>query len=425
VGGAVRDLILRRPTGDWDVSTDATPQQVSSIFRKVIPTGMKHGTVTVIINSTKVEVTTFRIEGKYSDGRRPDSVRYASDIREDVKRRDFTISAMAYDPLSDEFIDEFGGLKDLRCKVIRTVGDPVERFEEDGLRPLRAIRLATVMEFNIDKDTLEAIRPSIGTFRKVAPERVREEIVKMLLADKPSAGIEVMRDTGLLDEIIPELCEGIGVDQPIQYHKYDCYTHSLKCLDLSSGDPIFRFAVLMHDVGKPRSRIKKGTEYRFYGHENIGAEMTKDVMERLRFSKENINFVTILIRNHMFNYEDSWSDAAIRRFIRRIGTENIESLFALRIADAKGSGIPIDERLEKIEQLRKRIVKVLDQQMALKVTDLDIDGHQVMKILNIPPGKKVGRALNYLLEVVTENPELNKFEELRQILLNLPEEELG
>lgn len=411
VGGCIRDLLLSLVVNEWDITTSAKPQEVSQLFKKVVPTGIEYGTVTVLLDDQTYEVTTFRSDEKYVDGRHPDNVVFTDDIHQDLSRRDFTINAFAYDPAKDEFIDDFKGQSDLKKKLIRTVGSAIDRFSEDGLRSVRACRFAAKLEFAIEKKTLAAIPKTINITKKVAPERIHDEVVKMLSAKKPSIGLELMRKSGLLKIIIPELEDCFGVEQPRQFHKYDVYWHSLHSCDAAPKDNIIlRLAALLHDISKPPCKV----DFTFYNHDKMGAATAEKVLKRLKFSNNEIKQVTNLISHHMFNYTSDWSDAAVRRFIRRIGgVANVSDLFALRLADTKAMEKEIDSGY--LIELQKRIDKIIEEEHALDVSDLKVDGQDVMKALNISPGPKVGQVLHFLLEKVLDDPKLNN----REILLKL------
>jgi poly(A) polymerase/tRNA nucleotidyltransferase (CCA-adding enzyme) len=411
VGGGIRDLLLGRKPGLWDLATDATPDQVIRLFKKVIPTGIEFGTVTVLENNVPYEITTFRSDQRYADGRHPSNVTFSRDLKADLSRRDFTINAIAYDPITGELVDEYGGRKDLKKKTIRTVGDPLERFSEDGLRPLRACRFAAILGFDIEKKTLEAIPKCLETAKKVSMERVHDELMKMLEADRPSIGIHLMKRSGLLSIYIPELEAGVGIEQPKPFHKDDVYWHDLHtCDEVSRQKPVLRLAALLHDVAKPQCKV----DMTFYDHDNIGTEMAFNIMKRLKFSNEHIEYVASIIRNHMFNYTSEWSGAAIRRFIRRVGITRLDDLFELRRADVKAMGRSVEEGHPR--ELRRRIKKIIDDQNALHIKDLKVDGNDVMKELNIGPGPRVGEILEALLEKVLDNPELNTKAKLIELI---------
>jgi len=402
VGGGIRDLILKLKPKVWDLTTDARPDQVTKLFKKVIPTGIKYGTVTVIINKIPYEITTFRSDERYFDGRHPSSVTFSKDINKDLSRRDFTINTIAYDPTTKELVDIYGGQKDIKLKLIRAVGNPVERFMEDGLRPVRACRFAAKLNFKIEKKTLDAIPKCLKIAKKVSPERVHDELLRMLTSDRPSIGIDMMRKSGLLSIYIPELLKGVGVKQPKPFHKDDVYWHDLYTCDaVSKEKPILRLAALFHDIAKPQCKVG----FTFYNHETKGAEMAQKIMKRLKFSNAHIEYVTNIIKHHMFNYSREWSDSAIRRFIKRVGLNYTDDIFDLRIADIKAMGRRVEPGHPR--GLRNRIKKVLREQDALHIKDLAVNGNDVMKKLRIKPGPEVGEILDKLLDKVLDNPKLN------------------
>jgi tRNA nucleotidyltransferase (CCA-adding enzyme) len=431
VGGGVRDLLLGRVPADFDVATDAHPERVMQLFgaRFAIPTGLQHGTVTVLTEPQSapgdqparrhVEVTTFRGEGAYLDGRRPSSVTYVSSLEEDLGRRDFTMNAVAYDPVSGVLTDPHGGREDLRRLLIRAVGDPVQRFREDGLRPMRAVRLATQLELDIDPPTLAAIPVTLGVFRRVSAERIRDELLKLLGAPRPSRGIELLRGTGLLGEVLPELLESLGVEQN-RFHKHDVYVHTLATVDATPGDAITRLGALLHDIGKPRARQPGAAagEHTFYGHEEIGARVADAVARRLKLANADRERVVALVAHHMFFYTPDWSDGTVRRFVRRVGSELLPSLFALRHGDVVARGFGEDPRVE-LAPLEGRIAQVAAADAVLRVADLAIGGRDVMRILGIGPGPRVGRLLEALLERVVDDASLNEPARLEALLREL------
>ncbi|HSV55983.1 MAG TPA: CCA tRNA nucleotidyltransferase [Magnetospirillaceae bacterium] len=413
VGGAVRDMLLGKKVSDWDVATDAPAAEVFSMFPRVIRTGIRHGTVTVLWRGLSIETTTFRTDGDYGDGRRPDSVTYTADIREDLRRRDFTINSIAYNIDTGELLDPHQGRADLGSAVVRAIGDPAERFAEDGLRSLRAVRFASQLGFRIDGSTLEAIPRALDTFRKVSVERVRDELVKILLSPRPSLGLELLSETGLLPEILPELSDGRGVEQK-GFHRFDVMRHSFLSCDGASARIELRLAALLHDIGKPATR-SEGLDGQptFHRHEEESALRTEEALRRLRFPNAVIAAVTHLVRNHMFSYDASWSDAAVRRFLVRTGPENLEDLLSLRMADAYGTtGLRPDPR--SMEPLRSRAEKLLKHSQALSVRDLAVGGEELAS-LGVPRGPVMGRILAELLETVLDDPELNTPDRLLDI----------
>lgn len=413
VGGSVRDLILGHSVLDFDFATNARPADVLKLFRRTVPTGIKHGTVTVLLGGHSFEVTTYRSDGKYADGRHPEEVRFSDTLEEDVHRRDFTVNGLAYEVMKGEIIDLVHGMEDLQLRIIRTIGNPLERFAEDGLRPYRACRFAAKLGFTIEEATFAAIKQSLAVSAKVSAERVRDELMKMMEAEKPSVGIEYMKDAGLLELCLPELAQCVGVEQN-KYHLYDIYYHSIYSCDAVPREyPLIRLAALLHDVGKvPTRNTGSDGDYTFYNHEVVGSRMVKRIMKRLKFSNEDAAAVINMVSNHMFHYTSEWTDGAVRRFMRKVGVENLEDLFILRRADREGNGLR-GGLPAPIRELKKRIEKVIEDENAITVKDLDINGYVVMEEFSIQPGPMVGKILNHLLELVLDDPEMNK----REILL--------
>jgi tRNA nucleotidyltransferase (CCA-adding enzyme) len=427
VGGAVRDLLRGAAAKDFDVATSAQPADVTRIFgrKRTIPTGEKHGTVTVLTERAgqkeHVEVTTYRGEGAYSDGRRPDAVVFVRTLDEDLKRRDFTMNAIAYDPLGDALVDPYGGQRDLAARVIRAVGDPLERFLEDGLRAMRAVRFAAQLEFAIDPPTERAIPDAIDVFRKVSAERVRDELLKILGARKPSIGLELMRTTGLLGATIPELLEGVGMHQN-RFHAHDVWHHTLAAVDATevTGDPpwLVRFAALLHDVAKPRTAAPKEdspSENTFYRHESVGAAMAEEICRRLKLANNERDTIVNLVGNHMFWYTPEWSDGTVRRFISRVGVEHLDALFALRAGDVRARGHAEEPGVE-IDELEARVAEEIRKESALKITDLAVGGADVMEVLGCKPGPIIGDVLRALLERVLDDTSLNERDTLRALI---------
>ncbi len=416
VGGCVRDELLREgagaagaPRGDWDIATSALPEQVTTLFRRVIPTGIQHGTVTVLMREGQYEVTTLRGETSYTDGRRPDAVYFVDDIKDDLARRDFTINAIAYDVLEDRLIDPFDGMRDLQQHVLRAVGKAAERFAEDGLRVLRAARFVATLEVELEPETARAIAPSLDSYRKVSAERIRDEWLKTMKAQRPSRAFGVMKDHGLLAITAPELLESVGCAQN-RYHAYDVWGHAMACLDAAPGAPVLRVAALLHDVGKPRSRAfsDKTNDYTFYEHERIGAEMVEPLLSRLRFSNEERQHITALVRHHLICYDQTWSDAAVRRWLRRVTPELLPDLYQLNEADVLGKGRDVTADLENLEALKLHVERVLAAGAALTTRDLAVDGRVLMQELGIQPGPDLGRILRALLDEVVEDPSKNQ-----------------
>jgi tRNA nucleotidyltransferase (CCA-adding enzyme) len=424
VGGCVRDMLRGKESNDWDVCTDARPAELMKTFPRAIPTGIEHGTVTVVVNKVHYEVTTLRGESAYSDGRRPDAVEFVDDITADLARRDFTVNAIAVDPLDGKVIDPWNGRADLARRVIRAVGDAHERFSEDGLRVLRAARFVATLEMELDDATERAIEPTLGTFRKVSLERVRDEWVKTMKAARPSRAFEVMRRTGILGVTCPELLEGVGMDQN-KWHAYDVWRHGMECLDACEGDAILRISALLHDVGKPRTRAwsDKTSDWTFYDHDVVGAEIAAPIATRLRFSNEERARIVDLVRHHLFHYSSDWTDAAVRRWMKRVGTERIEDLYRLNSADVRAKGKDASEDLASLEALKAHVARVVAAGAALQVRDLAINGRDLITELGMKPGPMLGKVLEALLELVLADPALNEREALlraaREIVASL------
>jgi len=403
VGGAIRNSMLGCKANDWDVATDATPDSIHDLFPEMTSFNLKHGTVTLVFEGRHFEVTTFRgTEG------------FSSCIEEDLAHRDFTINAMAYDIIHKRIIDPFGGQRDIEGKVVRAVLNPLERFQEDPLRMMRAIRFSLELGYAIEPETLMAIKTMAQAIDIVAKERVRDELLKILMVRRPSAGFHLMRKSGLLKRILPELVEGYRKRQN-NYHKYTIYRHTMETVDSIKDDPVLRLSALLHDIAKPRVREKINGRWRFFGHAKASAELTREIMMRLKFSNERITRVTHLIAHHMFDYKQELSDKAVRHFIKRIGEDNVDDLIALRKADnlAHGWGRDFEKDIEKFEN---RIDSQIKKSHPFTITDLAVNGHDVMNELSLQPGPRVGRILNQLLEEVIEKPEYNRKDKLVEIV---------
>jgi tRNA nucleotidyltransferase (CCA-adding enzyme) len=396
VGGAIRDFLLGFQAKDWDLATDATPEIIRDLFPTTTSFHLKHGTITLVIGGRHFEVTTFRgPEGGIG-----------SSIEEDLAHRDFTINAMAYDLMGGRIIDPFGGAEDIRRKVIRAVLNPIERFQEDPLRMMRAIRFSQELGYSIDPETLRAITSFSHAVKGVAAERIRDELVRLLMATRPSVGFNLMRKTGLLAVILPELTEGYRKRQN-DFHKYTIYRHIMETVDAIERDPVLRLSALFHDIAKPRVREKIEGRWRFFSHAQASAELTRQIMRRLRFSNELTARVSIVVNHHMFDYKKGLSDKAIRRFIRRVGAEHVDELICLRKADDIAHGWGGDYG-GQIEEFSRRVHAQMEGSPALTIADLALNGHDVMAITGLPPGPRVGQILNKLLEAVIENPEHNQ-----------------
>ena len=437
VGGCVRDSLINRETKDWDFTTDATPKHLLRLF----PDGFydnKFGTVGIPVEKSKIknqkskiiyEITTFRSEFGYSDHRHPDKIAWGKTIEDDLKRRDFTINAMALrltmlsqGKRSYELIDPFNGQEDLKNKIIKAVGDPDKRFQEDALRMMRAIRIATQLQYLIDNKTFSAIKNNASLLHKISQERVRDELLKILASDYPTDGIILLRNAGLISIILPELEKCFGVEQksPQRHHIYDVGTHLLNSLkNCPSNDPIVRLATLLHDIGKPVT-VAKTPEgvITFYNHEIIGASIIRSIANRLHFSKDEREKLLRLVRYHQFTVDERQTDTALRRFIRNVGKEYLDDILALRTGDRLGGGAR--ETSWRLDLFKKRLIEV--QKQPFTVSDLKVSGHDVMKIYNIGPGPLVGKILNMLFYEVVEGKTPNKKEILLKRIRDLKKE---
>jgi len=423
VGGCVRDLLLKKEPKDWDIATQAKPEEIQRIFPESIYENA-FGTVGIKTSSEQenlkiIEATTFRKEGKYTDKRHPDYVVFAETIEEDLSRRDFTINAMALkidfqENLKNRFqiIDPFNGQKDLRDKIIRTVGNPEERFQEDALRLMRAIRLAVELNFKIEEKTFSAIQKMASLLQQIAPERIRDEFVKIILTPLAAEGILLLHEANLLKQFLPELEEGVGVGQN-KHHVYSVFEHLWRSLDYAARNNYsleVRLAALFHDLGKPRTKEGEGPNSTFYNHEMESTKMVYNLMTRLRFDKKTIKKVIKLVRYHGFVYDpEITTDSSIRRLILKVGKENIFELAKLREADRIGSGCPKAKPF-RLRHFLFRVEKILKEmageQPSLKM--LKINGNEIMKITNLQPGPKVGAILNILLEEILDDPLKNE-----------------
>lgn len=424
VGGAVRDLLLGLPSFDWDVTTNATPEQIQPLFTECFYDN-EYGTVKVagkhireqfglaegsIKDEELYDITTYRSESGYTDKRRPDSVTWGRSIEEDLKRRDFTINAIALGK-DGKIVDPYGGQDDIKLQLIKAVGVAAERFEEDGLRIMRAIRLSAQLGFTIEAETLTALKEKVPNLSHVSWERIGAETMKLLATEHCADGIKLMANTGILDLVIPELLAAKSVKQG-GHHIYDVFTHSIEALRACpSSDPIVRLATLLHDIDKPTVAKAEGVwGVTFYNHEVSGARTAKRVAERLKLSKKDQDRIFTLVRWHMFVYDSKMTDAAIRRFIRRVGKENIHDMMALRVGDRVGGGSKATSW--RLTELQKRIGEQFYEPLSLK--DLAIDGSDVMRILDIKPSRRVGEILNTLFEEILDEPAKNTKEELEK-----------
>ncbi len=435
VGGCVRDWLLGKNPHDWDIATNAKPQEIQKIFPDSVYEN-NFGTVGVKMPSSfqegkfeVIEVTTYRIEAKYSDKRRPDKVKFAKTIREDLSRRDFTINAMAMDIVNQkntskkkviQIIDYFDGKKDLESRIIRAVGNPQERFDEDALRMMRAVRFFSQLgekkkPWKIDLQTLKAIKLKAANLKYISKERVRDELEKIFQSNFPAQGIDLLVRTGLMKFIIPEVMETIEVRQN-RHHYFGpfntVYAHMLASLEKCPSSKLeVRMATFLHDIGKPRTKRGQGIKATFHGHEHLGAKMTEKILKRLKFSKKVIDKTVLLVRNHMFYYNvDEVGEAGVRRIIKKVGLENINDLIDVRIGDRLGSGVPKAVPY-KLRHFRFMVEKL--SQDPISVKQLKINGNDLIRELKIKPGPKIGAILDILLAVVIDDPKINQ----RELLL--------
>ena len=424
VGGCVRDLLLGRVPKDWDLTTNAKPGEIQGLFEKTVYENV-YGTVAVINESTEdaklraIEVTPYRLESGYSDRRHPDQVKFSDKIEDDLKRRDFTINALAASLSKDaikDIVDLYGGFKDLKDGIIRTVENPIDRFSEDALRMMRAIRLSVELSFKIEKDTFTAIQSHNSLIKEVSIERIRDEFVKLLMSPSPMKGVELLHETGILKHIIPELEAGIGVSQP-QAHAYDVWEHLLRTVQHAADkewDLEIRLAALFHDISKPETRdlSRETNQPTFYGHELKGSRETRKILERMKFSRVIIEKVAKLVRWHMF-FADTGTItlSAVRRMIVNVGRENIWDLMNLRACDRIGTGRP-KENPYRLRKYKAMVDEALRDPISVGM--LKIDGGGVMRVCAIPASPKIGNILHALFDEVLENPSLNTTEYLEK-----------
>lgn len=440
VGGAVRDILLGKKANDWDITTNATPEEMMRIFHRVIPTGIAHGTVTIHFMGKEIEATTFRSESGYTDGRHPDSVSFNATLEDDLSRRDFTMNAIASSLEDGRIIDPFGGQKDIKAKIIRTVGKAKDRFLEDGLRPIRALRFSSQLNFEIEKETYEAIRLSEvqEKIKSISMERFRDEFEKILGSDEPSQALHRMEDCGILAIFIPELaeCRNCSQSDIRSFHVFDVLDHNLYACDGAPKDNlVVRLSALFHDVGKTDARSIEKIEYpagsgrfediiHFYRHELFSAKKVRPILTRLKFPNSVIDSVAHLVENHMFHFQEEWNDAAIRRFIVKIKPEYLNDIFDLRLADMYGKyrrkPEPGSKGIMQLVMLKDRIKEIQEKQDAVSLKDLAVNGNDLIKI-GLAPGKQLGIILNELFQCVLDDPEMNEREKLLEVAKRLAE----
>ena len=414
VGGCVRDIIIGREPSDYDIATNALPEEILEIFGeyRTIEVGKKFGTIAVVQYGGIVEVTTFRTDGEYLDGRRPEEVCFSKDLKEDLSRRDFTINAIAYNK-NTGLIDYFNGIRDIDERIIKTVGNPEKRFKEDYLRMLRGVRFATELGFDMEEDTYKASKENIENLGNISKERIREELFKILLSKEPSYGMKLLKDLNIIPIILPELEKSIDFHQHNPHHNKDVFNHTLCVLDNVPPILHLRLAALFHDIGKPYTFTldEEGIGH-FYGHDKIGAKMAREILNRLKSSKDLIGKVSILIETHM-THHDGFGEKGLKRLLAKVGEEEIFTLLELQKADRLCSSK--DENIDDLLIREERIKNILEEREVYEENQLAIDGNDVIE-LGYAQGKIIGEILAYLLEEVLENPKLNKKEILIEMI---------
>ncbi|TCK93277.1 tRNA nucleotidyltransferase (CCA-adding enzyme) [Natranaerovirga hydrolytica] len=409
VGGCVRDSILGRSPEDWDITTSAKPEIIKETFNRTIDTGLQHGTVTVLIHKKTFEVTTYRIDGEYLDYRRPTSVEYTEDLVEDLKRRDFTINAMAYND-EDGLVDAFDGIHDLKNKVIKCVGNPVERFNEDALRMLRALRFAAQLDFDIEKKTEEAILMLKKNIESISAERIQVELNKLLISRNPYL-FKKLYEVGLLDYIMPEFIPCFHTPQNNPHHQYTVGEHILKSVEIIEPNSVLRWTMLFHDIEKPEKRTTddKGIDH-FYGHAEKSSEVAKKILRRLKFDNKTINYVTRLIYHHDYRYKVN--DKSVRKAVYKIGEDIFDWLLKVQEADVKAqSAYKQKEKLETIQTIKTLYEQIKKENQCIHLSDLKVSGKDIINI-GVKEGRTIGKTLNYLMEIVLEDPNMNEKEKL-------------
>ncbi|MCB2355116.1 CCA tRNA nucleotidyltransferase [Clostridium estertheticum] len=415
VGGSVRDATIGKAVPkDYDITTNALPEEIIKIFDRTVPTGIKHGTITVMVNGEGYEVTTYRIDGEYLDNRRPSGVTFVSNLEEDLARRDFTINALAFNEV-DGLIDCFDGISDLKNKIIRAVGEPNKRFKEDALRMLRAIRFAASLNFDIQEKTMIAIKMNCNLISNVSTERIRDELCKMLVSNNTTKAFKLLEETKLLQIILPELQLTAEFNQRNPHHDKDVFSHILAVVEKCPPVLNIRMAGLLHDIAKPDCfTIDVSGIGHFYDHDRKGAKIAGQVLRRLKFDNESITEIEILVKEHM-NVLTKPTDVSVKRLINRVGTKLVFDLFSLQRADALGSRFP-KIRLDEINEVEKQTRAIIESKVPLSIKELAISGKDLMNEFSIKPGTQMGVMLKFLLNIVLENSELNTKDKLLSII---------
>ena len=418
VGGCIRDSVLNRRPGDWDITTNAKPAEVKSIFKRTVDTGIQHGTVTVLIKDKSFEVTTYRLDGKYEDSRHPCEVTFTADLVEDLKRRDFTINAMAYNSRAG-LVDAFGGVEDIKKRLIRAVGSPEERFKEDALRIMRAVRFSASLDFDIEEKTFEAIKKETGNLKKISAERIREELVKLIASSHPEK-LLTLSECGITSVILPEFDRELATEQNNQHHQYSVGIHTIEAMkysvtfddELTYDDRVvLRLTMLLHDMGKPalKTTDEDGVDH-FKGHSAESVRLVGDILKRLKFDNATINKVSRLVKYHDHRKESS--PANVRRTIVAVGKDLMPLWFKVRRCDVMGQSTYIrEEKLKEIDSFEKVYRQVLRDGDCLSIAELKLNGNDLMEN-GVPAGRKVGQTLSAMLDAVLEDPSLNTREGL-------------
>ena len=409
VGGCIRDSLLGRMPEDWDVTTSAEPEQTKAVFNgiPVIETGIQHGTVTVILDGQPLEITTYRIDGSYSDSRHPDTVRFTRSLKEDLARRDFTVNALAYHP-DTGIVDCFGGAEDLRQKILRCVGDPDKRFTEDALRVMRGIRFASQLSFSLESATEVSLRRYAPLLQKVAAERLRTELVKLLCGEQVESVL--LRFPDVLGQLIPELLPMVGFDQQTPYHIYDIYEHTAHSVAAINNTPVLRLTMLLHDIGKPRRfTVDKKGQGHFKGHGTVSVHMCEEILPRLRFDKRTIERISSLVKYHDVDLEPR--EALIKRWLNRLTPEGFFQLMEVKLADNAAQN-PLYDRSASYRQILQMAQEILHREECFSLSSLAVNGDDLIK-MGIPAGKEIGKALQFLLQAVIDE----KCKNSRELLL--------
>lgn len=415
VGGCVRDTILGREPEDWDITTSARPEEVKALFGRTIDTGIQHGTVTVMLDKEGFEVTTYRIDGEYQDSRHPAEVIFTPNLREDLRRRDFTINAMAYNEEAG-LVDLFGGLEDIRKRVIRCVGCAEERFTEDALRIMRAIRFSAQLGYEIEKDTREAIRRLAPNLQHISAERIQTELVKLITSDHPDY-LRLAYETGVTKVILPEFSKAMETPQHHPHHCMSVGEHTLYSMREVPGDKVLRLAMLFHDIGKPETlETDSGGITHFYHHAQVGAEITKNILKRLRFDNDTLQAVTTLVLYHDYGNETEPKGRTVRRAMNKIGGEWFPQLFAVKRADILAQSLyQREEKLARLGRWQEAYERVVREKECVSRSTLAVTGRDLIA-LGMAPGREIGQALDFALELVLDHPEYNNKEYLLDII---------